>query len=98
MVVLADHREKLKGCEKKGTKNLSNMKVAVIPVVIGALGTILKGLIKVLKDLERGKLETMKDYGIIKNNQNTEKSPRNLRGIVVTSVRYHKPTPVWKTH
>ena len=36
------------------------MKVTVIPVVIGALGTIPKGLVKGLKDLEiRGQVETI---------------------------------------
>ena len=29
------------------------MKVTVIPIVIGALGTVIKGLVKVLKELEK---------------------------------------------
>ena len=52
--VAADHRINLKECAKKGKyldlarelKNLWNMKVTIVPIVIGALGTITKGLLK----------------------------------------------------
>ena len=52
--VLVDHRINLKECEKKDKylnlarelKKLSNVKVTVVPIVIGALGTITKGLLK----------------------------------------------------
>ena len=58
--VSADHRVKSKECEKRykyldltrERKNLSNMKVTVIPIVIGAFGTVTKGLVQGLKDLE----------------------------------------------
>ena len=58
--VLADQRVKLKENVKmneyldfaRELKKLWNMKVTVIPVVIGALGTVTKGLIKGLLDLE----------------------------------------------
>ena len=51
--VPADHRVKLKENEKKDKyldlakelKKLWNMKVTVIPIVIGALGTVTKGLV-----------------------------------------------------
>ena len=60
--VPADHRIKLKECEKKDKyfnlarelKKLSNMKVTIIPFVIGAFGTVTKGLLKGLEDLEVG--------------------------------------------
>ena len=60
--VPADHRIKLKKCEKKDKyldlarelKKLWNMKVAIIPIVIGAFGTVTKGLLKGLEDLEVG--------------------------------------------
>ena len=60
--VPADHRIKLKECEKKDKflnlarelKKLWNMKVTIIPVVIGAFGTVTKGLLKGLDDLEVG--------------------------------------------
>ena len=35
-------------------KKLWNMKVTIIPIVIGAFGTVTKGLLKGLKDLEVG--------------------------------------------
>ena len=56
--VPADHRIKLKECEKKDKylvlatelKKLWNMKVTIIPIVIGAFGKITKGLLKKLGD------------------------------------------------
>ena len=50
--VPADHRIKLKECEKKDKyldlarelKKLSNMKVTIMPIVIGTFGTVTKGL------------------------------------------------------
>ena len=58
--VPADHRIKLKECEKKDKyldlarelKKLWNMQVTIIPIVIGAFGTVTKGLLKGLEDLE----------------------------------------------
>ena len=51
--VPADHRIKLKECEKKDKyldltrelKKLWNMKVTIIPIVIDAFGTVTKGLL-----------------------------------------------------
>ena len=41
-------------------KKLSNMKVTIIPIVIGAFGTVTKGLLKGLEDLEvGGRMETI---------------------------------------
>ena len=56
--VPADHRINLKVSEKKDKfldlarelKKLWNMKVTIVPIVIGAFGTITKGLIKGLED------------------------------------------------
>ena len=58
--VPADHKIKLKECEKKDKyldfpwelKKLWNMQVTIIPIVIGAFGTVTKGLLKWLEDLE----------------------------------------------
>ena len=58
--VLADYSVKLKESEKRykyldlarELKILWNMKVTVIPIVIGALDTVTKGLVQELKDLE----------------------------------------------
>ena len=60
--VPADHRIKLKECERKDKyldlarelKKLWNMKVTIIPIVIGAFGTVTKVLLKGLEDLEVG--------------------------------------------
>ena len=66
--VPADHRIKQKECEKKDKyldlardlKKLWNMKVTIVPVVIGAFGTITKGLLKGQEDLEvGGRVETI---------------------------------------
>ena len=62
--VQADHRINLKECAKKDKyldlarelKKLWNMKVTIIPIVICAFGTITKGLLKGLEDLEVGGL------------------------------------------
>ena len=52
----------MKECEKKDKyldlarelKKLWNMKVTIVPIVIGAFGTVTKELIKVLEDIEVG--------------------------------------------
>ena len=54
----ADHSVKLKGWEKRDKyldltwelKKLWNIKVTIIPIVIGALGTAIKGLVQGLED------------------------------------------------
>ena len=44
------------------------MKVAVIPIVIGAFGTVTKVLIKVLEDLEiRGRMETIQNTALLRS-------------------------------
>ena len=58
------------------------MQVTIIPIVIGAFGTVTKGLLKGLEDLEVG--GDHPNYYIIENGQNTEKSPGNLRRLAVT--------------
>ena len=60
--VPADHGINLKESEKKDKYldfareiiKLWNMKVTIVPIVIGALGTVTKGLLKGLEDLEIG--------------------------------------------
>ena len=73
------------------------MKVTIIPIVVGALGTVTKGLVQGL-----GNNRTSGDhpnYCIIEISQNTEKSPGDLRKLVVTQtpVRKHQLILVWKT-
>ena len=66
--VPADHRVELKEREKRDKyldlarelKKLWNMKLTVIPIVIGALSTVTKGLVQGMEDLEiRGWVETI---------------------------------------
>ncbi len=69
--VPVDHWIKLKEIEKrdkyldrgKELKKLWNMKVMVIPIVIGAFGTVTKGLMKRLGNLKiKGRVEIIKHY------------------------------------
>ena len=73
--VPVDHRIKLKECEKKEKyldlakelKRLWNMQVTIIPIVIGALGTVTKGLLKGLEDLEvGGRVETIQTTALLR--------------------------------
>ena len=96
-----DQRIKVKENEKKDKyldlarelNKLWNMKVTIIPTVIGAFGTVAKGL---------GSWRTSGDhanYSIVENGQNTEKSPGDLRRLVVTQapVKNHQLKMMWKT-
>ena len=75
--VPADHRVKLKESKKKdmyldllawGLKKLWNMKVTFIPIVIGALGTVTKELVKRQEDLEiRGRVETIQTTALMRS-------------------------------
>ena len=73
--VLADQRIKLKECEKKDKyldlarelKKLWNMKVKILPVVIGAFGIVTKELLKRLEDLEvGGRVETIQTRALLR--------------------------------
>ena len=84
--VPADHRINLKECEKKDKyldlarelKKLWNMKVTIVPIVIGAFGTITKGLLKGLEDLEvGGRVETIQMTALLR-------TTRILRQILET--------------
>ena len=73
--VPTDHRIKLKASKKKDKyldlarelKKLWNMKVTIIPIVIGAFGTVTKGLLKGLENLEvGGRVETIQTAALLK--------------------------------
>ena len=73
--VPADHRIKLKECEKKDNNlellrelnKLWNMKTAIIPIVIGAFGSVTKGLLEGLEDLKvEGRLETIQTTTLLR--------------------------------
>ena len=77
------------------------MKVTIMPIVIGALGTVTKGLLIILllleglEDLEIGGwVETIQKIALLKDGQNTEKSPGDLRRLAVTQtpVKNHQLT------
>ena len=81
--VPVDHRIKLKECEKRDKcldlarelKKLWNMKVTVVPIVIGAFGMVTKGLLKGLEDLEVGdRVETIQTTALLK----TARIPRRF--------------------
>ena len=49
-------------------KKLWNMRMKVIPIVIGALGTVPKGLEKSLSELEiKGRIETIQTTALLKS-------------------------------
>ena len=73
--VPADHRIKMKECEKKDKyldlakelKKLWNMQVTIIPIVISAFGTLTKGLLKGQEDLEvGGRVETIQTTTLLR--------------------------------
>ena len=73
--ISADHRINLKESEKKDKyfdlarelKKLWNMKVTIVPIVTGALGTITKGILKDLEDLEvGGRVETIQTIALLR--------------------------------
>ena len=73
--VPVEYRVKLKESEKKDKyldlarelKKLWNMKVTVVPIVIGVLGTVTKRLIKGLEDFEiRGRVETIQTAALLR--------------------------------
>ena len=71
--------------------------MTVIPIVIGTLGTVTKGLFKGL-----GNKRTSRDhpnYCIIEIGQNTEESPGDLRRFAVTQTpeKDHQLTLIGKT-
>ena len=95
----ADHRIKLKECEKKDKyrdldrelKKLWNMKVTIIPIVIGAFGTVTKGLLKGLEDLEVcGRVETIQTTALLK-------TARILRRVLETWGDLLSLNLQWKT-
>ena len=73
------------------------MRVTVISIVIGALGTIPKGLIRGMELLNIGRWAEI--ISITEIGKNTEKSPGDLRRITVRQilVKDHQLMLVWKT-
>ena len=75
IVVPRDHRINLKESKKKDKyldlarelKKVWNMKVTIVPIVIGVLGTVTKGLLKGLEVLEvGGRVETIQATALLR--------------------------------
>ena len=89
-VAPAVHSIKLKESEKEDKyRDLAreffkkwNTKVTIIPIETDAFGTVIKGLLKGLGNKRTD--EDHPNFYIIENCQNTEKSPGDLRKLVVT--------------
>ena len=100
--VLADPRIKLKENEKRDKylniarelkKKLWNRKVTVISVIIGALGTVSKGLVQGYGGLRNKRTSgDHPNYCSVEIGQNTEKSPGDLRRLAVTQSPVEKPS------
>ena len=97
--VPADHRINLKESDKKDKnldlvrelKKLWNMKVTIVPIVIGALGTITKRLLKGLEDLEvSGRVETIQTTALLR-------TARILRRVLETWGNLLSLKLLWKT-
>ena len=75
------------------------MKVTIVPIVIGAFGTITKGLLKGPEDLKFGGQVEYPNDRIAENGQNPETSPGDLSRLAVTqtTVKNHQITLTWKT-
>ena len=66
------------GNKKKKQNKLWNMKVTIIPIVIGAFRTVTKGLLKGLEDLDvGGRVETIQTTTLLR-------TARILRRVLAT--------------
>ena len=91
--VLKDDRVKIKERERRDKylylarelKKVWNIRVTVIPIAIGVLGMILKGLGKKIGGIgNQKKNRDIPVYSIVEIDQNTEKAPRDLKKPAVT--------------
>ena len=94
----ADHRIKLKECEKKDKylnlarelKKLWNMQVTIIPIVIGAFGTVTKGLQKGLEDLEVGRrMETIQTTVLLRTAIILRRVPETLGDLLSLKLQWN---------
>ena len=99
--VSADHKINLKEREKKDKdldvarelKKLWNMKVTIVPIVIGAFGTISKGLLKVLDDLEvDGPVETIQTTALLRTARILRRVPETWVDLLSLKLKL-----LWKT-
>ena len=99
LAVPADHRLKLKECEMRDKyldlarelKKLWNMKVTIIPIVIGAFGTVTKGLSKGSEDLkDGGRVETIQTTSLLKTARILRRVPETWGDLLSFNLQ-------WKT-
>ena len=81
-----ENEKRNKYLDHAGVLKICGTWVSVIPIVIGALGTISEGLVQGIgKAVNWRKRRDNTKYSI-KIGQNTEKSSRNLRKLIVTHI------------
>ena len=104
--VPADRRIKLKECEKKDKyldlprelKKLWNMKVTIVPIVIGAFDTATKGLLKRLEDLEGcGWVETIQTTALLRIAWILRRVLDIWEDLMSLKWKNHQLTLMWKT-
>ena len=75
----------------RGLKKLWNMRVTIVPIVIGAFGTVTRGSLKGLEELEvGGRVETIQTTALLK-------TARILRKVLETWVDLLSLKHQWKT-
>ena len=102
--ILADHKVKLKESKKRDKypdlarelKKLWNMKMTVILIVIGALGTATKGLVQGLEGLEiRGWVETIQTTALLRLAKILRRVLETWRDLLSLRLS-RKPTAKWQ--
>ena len=103
-----DHWIKLKENEKKykyldfarELKKIWNVKVTIIPIVIGAFGTVTKGLLKRLEDLEvGGRVETIQMTALLRTARIVRRVLETWGDLLSLKLQWkiHQLTLMWKT-
>ena len=82
--ILADHRVKMKENKMINkylelARELRKPWNMVIPIIVGALGMVPKGLERVLEELEIRRIKTIQR--MVENSQNTKKSPTEVLSL-----------------
>ena len=75
------------------------MKVTITPIVIGAFGTVTKGLLQGLEDLEVGdRVVTIQTTALMKTARILSRVLETWGDLAVTQspVKYHQLTLMWK--
>ena len=77
-------------------KKLWNMKVTVTPIVIGALGTLTKGLLQGLKDLEiRGRVKTIQTTALLRSARILRRVLETWRDLLSLKIQWETIRQCW---